>query len=401
MMAPTHIAFGLFSTTGLFSLFSLSLHKDYPALGAAILGSLLPDIDSPNSSLGRWLPFVSIPLERRWGHRTVTHCLLAVGVLGVASTPLVFYRTTLYAALLIGYLSHLLADCATKSGVPLFHPHPAQCVLPGNSRYRVTTGSLAEQGLLLVLLVLLGLVFPLSRMGGTWRAMRYLMATQEAAYSDYREATTETVLDFKGRWRTSRQPVEGQAQILEAAKTKFLVAFQEDVWLYGESGDILPDRSRVKATDQPLRVDTLVVEGQTYGQVLKRMQAEAFVSGQLESERPFVPRLQGELSLGLHAAVTVAPNALTFEYAPRKRVALLDPVYRPDPAQREQLQLQLEAGQQELASLQLQRPPIHYLRLREAEERMAALQQKWADLQDSTVVFSGKLLLRMPGGTEP
>ena len=401
MMAPTHIAFGLFSTTGLFSLFSLSLHKDLPALGAAILGSLLPDIDSPNSSVGRLLPFVSIPIERRWGHRTITHCLLAVGVLSVLSSPLVFYRATLYAALLIGYLSHLLADCGTKSGVPLFHPHPAQCVLPGNSRYRVTTGSLAEQGVLLVLLILLGLVFPLSRMGGAWRAMRYLMATQEAAYSDYREATTETVLDFRGRWRTSRQPVEGQARILEAAKSQFLIAFQGEVWLYGESGDILPDRSRVRATGQPLQVDTLVVEAQTYGQVLAEVPPGAFVSGRLESARPFVPRPKGELSSGLHAAVTVAPQAVTFEYAPRKRAALLDPVHRPDPEQLEQRQLQLDAGQQELATLQLQRPPVHYLRLREAEERLATLQQQWADLQDSTVVFSGKLFLRRPGGDAP
>jgi len=401
MMAPTHIAFGLFTTTGLFSLFSLSLHKDYPALGAAILGALLPDIDTPNSSVGRLLPFASIPIERRWGHRTITHCLLAVGVLGVLSGPLVFYRTTMYAALLIGYLSHLLADCATKSGVPLFHPHPAQCVLPGNSRYRVTTGSLAEQGLLLVLLILLGLVFPLSRMGSAWRAIRYLMATQEAAYSDYREATTETVLNFKGRWRTSRQPVEGKAQILEASKTKFLIAFQGEVWVYGESGDILPDRSRVRTTPHRLRVDTLVVEGQTYDQVLADVPAAAFVSGRLASERPFVPRLQGELSSGQHAAVKLAPQQITFEYAPRKRAALLDPVHRPDPAQREQLQLQLDAGQQELVSLQLQRPPVHYLRLREAEEQQLALQQKWIRLQDSTVVFSGKLWLRRTGGTEP
>ena len=209
------------------------------------------------------------------------------------------------------------------------------------------------------------------------------------------------MLDFKGRWRTSRQPVEGQAQILEAAKTKFLIAFQGDVWLYGESGDILPDRSRVRATGLPLRVDTLVVEMQTFGQVLTDVPPKAFVSGQLESERSFVPRRQGELSAGLHAAVTVAPNALAFEYAPRKRISLLDPVHRPDPEQREQLQLQLDAGQQALASLQLQRPPVHYLRLREAEEQLLALQQKWADLQDSTVVFSGKLWLRIPGGNEP
>ena len=87
MTAPTHIVFGLFSSASLFSLFSLSLHKDLPALGAVTLGSLLPDIDTPRSSIGRVLPFLSIPIERRWGHRTVTHSLSMLGLLGLVSLP--------------------------------------------------------------------------------------------------------------------------------------------------------------------------------------------------------------------------------------------------------------------------------------------------------------------------
>jgi hypothetical protein len=84
------MVFGVFSAAGLFSLFSLALHKDWLALGAALLGSLLPDIDTPKSSLGRLLPFLSIPIERRWGHRTLTHSLLLVAGLGLVCLPLYF-----------------------------------------------------------------------------------------------------------------------------------------------------------------------------------------------------------------------------------------------------------------------------------------------------------------------
>jgi inner membrane protein len=341
-----------------------------------------------------------VPVERRWGHRTVTPCLLAVGALGVVSAPLVFYRGTVYAALLVGYLSHLLADCATQSGVPLFHPHPTQCVLPGNSRYRVTTGSLAERGLLLGLLLLLGLVFPLSNMGGVWKAVRYLLATQATAYSDYREATTEVVLDFRGRWRTSRQPVEGQALLLEATKTTFLIAYQGQVWEYGESGDLLPDRSRVRATPHPVCWDTLGVAGQPFAWVRAQVPPAAFVSGRLESDKAFVTRQPEELSPGRHEGVKRTAQRLELAYASRDQLQRLEPVHRPEPEQLQQLQQRLTDGQQALASLQLQRPPVHYLRLREAEEQQATLQQKLADLQDSTVVFTGTLFVRLLGGSE-
>ena len=73
MRASTHLAFGLLCATGAFALWSRPLHQDLPALGCALLGSLMPDLDSPKSAPGRFLPFLSQPIERRWGHRTVTH----------------------------------------------------------------------------------------------------------------------------------------------------------------------------------------------------------------------------------------------------------------------------------------------------------------------------------------
>ncbi len=399
-MAPTHIVFGVFSATGLFALFSLSLHRDLPALGATIIGSLLPDIDSPRSSVGRILPFISIPIERRWGHRTVTHCLLATGLLAVVLLPVCFWKTTVYAALLLGYLSHLLADCATKSGVPLFHPHPTVCVLPGNSKYRVRTGSMAEQGVLLALLVMLALIFPLSSLGGTWRAIRYVMATQAAAYSDFRESSTEMMLDFKGRWRVSRELVEGKALILDGTQSRFIIAFEGHTRVYGEQGDILPDRSRVKSTGAPIRTDTLSVQAWRYSRVLELIPVSSYISGKLQSNRSFQARQRGVLNAGLHKSVHVAGRSLQFDFASREQIAQLYPIHQADPERLAQTQQAMTQAEQSLKTLQLQRPPAHYLKLREAKATLIDGKEQLAELQDSTVLFSGRLFLRLPGGDQ-
>ena len=395
MTAPTHMTFGLFTASSLFSLFSLSLHKDLPAVGFAMIGSLLPDLDTPNSALGRLLPFVSIPLERRWGHRTVTHGLMCMAGLGLVGVPLCFYRGAWYAALLIGYASHLLADSMTKSGTPLFHPHPAICVIPGSPRYRVRTGSLGERVFCLVFLGLLILVFPISKMGGTWRAIRYLLATQDMAYTDYREAATESMLDFKGRWRISRQPAEGEALILDGSATKFLIAWQGRTLVYGEQGDILPDRSRVRFTERPIRVDTLRVQAQAYGQVRGQIPAGAFVSGRLESPRPFALPLPTWTSQ--HASVGAQDQALEFDHAPQALLARLRPQCELDEEQLAQLRRLVQDREGEWLVLQLQRPPVHYLRLREAANALAAQRSRLAAALDTALTFSGVLFLRRAG----
>jgi len=394
MTAPTHIVFGIFSTTGLFSLMSLSLHKDLPAVGAAILGSLLPDLDSPKSSLGRLLPFISVPLERRWGHRTITHGLAVLFGLAMVLMPLYWLYPTLYAALLIGYMSHLLADCMTLSGVPLFYPSPSVYVLPGNPRFRVKTGSLAERGVLLVLILLLALIAPLSNLGGVWRAMRYLIGTQQMAYTEYRAATKETKLLFKGRWQTSRLPVEGEALILEGSTTRFLIGFKDQVWVYGEQGDILPDRSRVESTGRPLVQDSLVVEEQPFSQILEQIPAGTYVSGQLVCEQPFALAGLEDHPQTAHTWIAPRGTSITLAYAPRARLASirLNPIHNPE--QREQHAAQLRALQAQVRDLQLQRPPVHHDQLRPLTQKIQDHQAALKALQDPQRLFSGGLSWR-------
>lgn len=119
------------------------------ALAAAVLGSLLPDIDHPQSWAGRKLKVVSVPLSLLVGHRGVTHSALAVAA--CLAVLVVMGTGWMAAPIAIGYLSHLLADGLTPSGVPLLWP----------SRRRFTlnlceTGSFIEIGLVAVIAALGG-----------------------------------------------------------------------------------------------------------------------------------------------------------------------------------------------------------------------------------------------------
>ena len=124
-MARNHIPFAMAS----WWLFAIATDQPIEAHGtmAAAMGGLLPDLDHPQSALGRRIPFISLPLSAVFGHRGMTHSLLAVVVLLLAliivtTIPSYAMLSGLAAPLCIGYLSHLLGDSLTPSGIPIFWP---------------------------------------------------------------------------------------------------------------------------------------------------------------------------------------------------------------------------------------------------------------------------------------
>jgi inner membrane protein len=68
---PTHVAFASVLYLGGATLFGYK--PDGVGWLLAASASLLPDIDLPPAKIGRLFWFVSVPLERRFGHRTLTH----------------------------------------------------------------------------------------------------------------------------------------------------------------------------------------------------------------------------------------------------------------------------------------------------------------------------------------
>lgn len=97
----------------------------------AIIGSLLPDIDQPESQIGKHVPAISSTAKKFLGHRGVTHSLFALVMLtaaGFAAGGVVGQAVT---ALCWGYASHLLGDWLTVKGIPFFWPMPQKFKIPG------------------------------------------------------------------------------------------------------------------------------------------------------------------------------------------------------------------------------------------------------------------------------
>ncbi|MCL7461599.1 metal-dependent hydrolase [Pseudomonas sp. NW5] len=155
MMVYTHLVSGFFAGTGLVSYLDLRGWELVGLLAGATAGALLPDIDHPKSWLGRRLPFISRPIAAVFGHRGITHSLLAVvglalalhygwahGYVGSDEWGLVAVGLT------VGYLSHILGDFLTHGGVPLFWPLKRRFSAP----LTFQTGGVFERFLMVALL---------------------------------------------------------------------------------------------------------------------------------------------------------------------------------------------------------------------------------------------------------
>lgn len=98
-------------------------------LGLVVAGSLLPDIDHPQSWVGRRTRPISTAIASILGHRGLTHSALAV----IGLTVLLLhagYRRDGVSALAVGYLSHLGADMLTPKGLRLAWPLRGTWALP-------------------------------------------------------------------------------------------------------------------------------------------------------------------------------------------------------------------------------------------------------------------------------
>lgn len=92
-------------------------------LGAAIVGSLAPDVDLYNSKSGQKVWPLSLLLHHTVGHRTLCHSPLMVALLYLGLSLLLPERAHLYIlAFLAGFGSHLFLDMLNKAGIPLLYP---------------------------------------------------------------------------------------------------------------------------------------------------------------------------------------------------------------------------------------------------------------------------------------
>ena len=114
-MFRTHIVFGLL--IGLFVLPAFPETNLFLFLFLVAFGAGLPDIDHPDSVMGRKVKIIGWIFD----HRGFFHSFFAVvlfGLLGFA----IFKNEVMGFALALGYLSHLIGDALTHEGIAPFNP---------------------------------------------------------------------------------------------------------------------------------------------------------------------------------------------------------------------------------------------------------------------------------------
>ena len=138
MMAGSHTLIG--AAAWMYIAHDLGLPLLDPiGIGLAVAGSLAPDIDHPKSWVGRRMKLISVPVSKIFGHRGVTHSIVAViACIAVLRWDGQTWHHTL--PFVIGYASHLAADLITPAGLCLAWPMRWNFAFP-----LVKTGSFAEQ----------------------------------------------------------------------------------------------------------------------------------------------------------------------------------------------------------------------------------------------------------------
>lgn len=289
MMAITHACI---ATAGV----SLILSTASPiALGLAVLGSQLPDIDTTTSIVGQVAYPISSRIEDRFPHRSVTHCLLATVAIALIALPIGYYLGALKiaAALPLGHLLACFSDTFTKQGVQLFWPEPAWAISVSNPKRRLTTGGPGEYWVLSAAVAALVLGCYVASSGGLSQQVSLNLGLRDGVMQVYNDnaSTNQIYLDITGLWAEDRTPANGRYLVLGATgDSEFIVTDGTGVY---KTGDHILTQQMKPSVGEAARtaVQTLTLNDQDAVPALQQLQAlypssKVYLSGSITVDFP-------------------------------------------------------------------------------------------------------------------
>ena len=213
MTSPNHVIGGIV-ITGLFGSFmNMNILASPWYIATTIVASLLPDIDHTRSIIGKiFLPFSRF-LNRRYGHRTITHSLVTmIGFsLFLAYLEATFLHSSIYSKIFfLAYFSHLILDMMTVQGVPLLYPFLRNpCVMPGNPDMRFRTGNIrTETSIFCFFLISAIFLQPLIK-NGFWTQYNRFFGTPKHLASEYNKSDDALYVKYLVKQGTEEMRGEG------------------------------------------------------------------------------------------------------------------------------------------------------------------------------------------------
>jgi inner membrane protein len=307
MMTLTHLAI-----SGLMTGLVLGT-ADPVVLTVGSIAGLLPDVDISKSPAGRLLTPISRYLEKRLPHRSCTHSLLASVVIAIVVYTLAYVGLLprpIAHAIVIGYTCGYLADLTTKSGIQLFFPATLRCVVPGNRKLRLSTGSNWEYGILVLVMALGMLVMSVNTRGGLATTFNEILATPRGIQEILSKhgSTNQIIVQVEGVRMIDRARVSQSFGVLEQRDAHTFIVHDlqqpQDLYQVGSrpelENQIMSERitGRVgKAVGMKIEVVSWVDEEITakLGALLERYPgAQMYLTGSIDVEEGEEVRYQGK-----------------------------------------------------------------------------------------------------------
>ena len=236
MTSPTHIFFAQFCLAFASIGKGIDLNTENAIICA--IGSLTPDLDNSNSWLGRLLPIISKTIERKFGHRTITHSIFAIILLLIAN---VIIQKQELIAFSIGYISHILIDCTNIQGVKILYPLSVKnAVFPFDTQqpeaYRIKVGSKNDIALGFLFLILTAPFAYLSHKTHI-KIIREIQKDINSAVRAYNEIAKDFICFAKleGINTTTHEHISGEFMIITAEKLqRMLIRYNQTTVAVGK-----------------------------------------------------------------------------------------------------------------------------------------------------------------------
>ena len=284
MLAPTHVALGILTTAA-------ALQTVNPViLSVGGIASLLPDIDHQKSVLGRIFFPISKFISDRFPHRTITHSW--IGLLVCTSIAAILWLNFPQCAtgLVCGYVSGVVGDMFTKSGVNFFFPAKVAVIVFRNPALRFRTGSLSELGvLLLIFLGTIG-VFNLHSQGGLIRIYEQSVGNPKSAIAYFNQHFNSYIItaEVNGFKSSDRQPINNQYRVIRVDGNVFVLQDERGyIYRAATGGDVEILISQIQAEKSvpvSTKVDVLVLDDEPIMERIKSLgnADEVFLFGALD-----------------------------------------------------------------------------------------------------------------------
>lgn len=265
-------------------------------LGLAIIGSQLPDLDTTTSTIGQIFFPISSWIEDRFPHRSITHSLVATGVIAIGSILVCYLLNlgvTTAIALPLGHLLSSFSDCFTKQGVQLFWPNPAWAISVSNPNRRLKTGGTSELYVLAAAIALLiaGIYFATD--GGITSKVTQTLGLRDDQLKAYNQSagTNHVYAEIEGVKAGDRSSINGRYFILDTAAQEFVLLDNQGN-LYQTNQQIIVDKLATEVgSSATTQIETLTFNDEEPIPKLLQLQKQylnsaVFISGSLAVDFP-------------------------------------------------------------------------------------------------------------------